>query len=168
MNGSGSGRSALNSRRRRQEQAAEPLTSRQHHPARIGLPPVRERAVHERASQDLFPQQAGCLEGRDRSSGIARRCTFWSRTPPSTRTSPIGPLPRRIRALELRGPRPPTQADRQDRRRAAHASRRAPTASARRRASPIGLKRLDARPIATLSLEAQERHERREKVFRED
>jgi DnaK suppressor protein len=32
----------------------------------------------------------------------------------------------------------------------------------------IGLKRLDARPIATLSLEAQERHERREKVFRED
>ena len=33
---------------------------------------------------------------------------------------------------------------------------------------PIGLKRLYARPIATLSLEAQERHERREKVFRED
>ena len=33
---------------------------------------------------------------------------------------------------------------------------------------PIGLKRLEARPIATLSLEAQERHERREKVFRED
>jgi DnaK suppressor protein len=33
---------------------------------------------------------------------------------------------------------------------------------------PIGLKRLDARPIATLSLEAQERHERRERVFRED
>ncbi|MDZ4841016.1 MAG: RNA polymerase-binding protein DksA [Hyphomicrobium aestuarii] len=33
---------------------------------------------------------------------------------------------------------------------------------------PIGVKRLDARPIATLSLEAQERHERREKVYRED
>lgn len=33
---------------------------------------------------------------------------------------------------------------------------------------PIGLKRLDARPIATLSLEAQERHERRERVFREE
>jgi len=33
---------------------------------------------------------------------------------------------------------------------------------------PIGLKRLEARPIATLSLEAQERHERRERVFRED
>lgn len=33
---------------------------------------------------------------------------------------------------------------------------------------PIGLKRLDARPIATLSLEAQERHERRERVFRDD
>ncbi|WP_026481447.1 RNA polymerase-binding protein DksA [Ahrensia sp. 13_GOM-1096m] len=33
---------------------------------------------------------------------------------------------------------------------------------------PIGVKRLDARPIATLSLEAQERHERREKVYRDD
>ncbi|MBU2867945.1 RNA polymerase-binding protein DksA [Pacificibacter marinus] len=33
---------------------------------------------------------------------------------------------------------------------------------------PISLKRLDARPIATLSLEAQERHERREKVHRDD
>lgn len=33
---------------------------------------------------------------------------------------------------------------------------------------PIGLKRLDARPIATLSIEAQERHEKREKVYRDD
>jgi DnaK suppressor protein len=33
---------------------------------------------------------------------------------------------------------------------------------------PIGLKRLEARPIATLSLEAQERHERREKVYRDE
>jgi len=33
---------------------------------------------------------------------------------------------------------------------------------------PISLKRLDARPIATMSLEAQERHERREKVHRND
>lgn len=33
---------------------------------------------------------------------------------------------------------------------------------------PIGLRRLDARPIATLSIEAQERHERRERVFRDD
>jgi DnaK suppressor protein len=32
---------------------------------------------------------------------------------------------------------------------------------------PISLKRLDARPIATLSVEAQERHERREKVYRD-
>ena len=32
---------------------------------------------------------------------------------------------------------------------------------------PISLKRLDARPIATFSLEAQERHERREKVHRD-
>ena len=33
---------------------------------------------------------------------------------------------------------------------------------------PIGLARLAARPIATLSLEAQERHERRERVHRDD
>ena len=33
---------------------------------------------------------------------------------------------------------------------------------------PISLKRLDARPVATLSIEAQERHERREKVYRDD
>ncbi len=33
---------------------------------------------------------------------------------------------------------------------------------------PIGVRRLDARPIATLSLEAQERHERMERTHRED
>ncbi|HEY7383620.1 MAG TPA: RNA polymerase-binding protein DksA [Beijerinckiaceae bacterium] len=33
---------------------------------------------------------------------------------------------------------------------------------------PIALKRLEARPIATLSLEAQERHERNERVYRDD
>ena len=33
---------------------------------------------------------------------------------------------------------------------------------------PISLKRLEARPIATLSLEAQERHERKERVHRDD
>ncbi len=33
---------------------------------------------------------------------------------------------------------------------------------------PIGLKRLDARPTATLSIEAQERHEKRERVYRDE
>ncbi|HEX6112497.1 MAG TPA: RNA polymerase-binding protein DksA [Geminicoccaceae bacterium] len=33
---------------------------------------------------------------------------------------------------------------------------------------PIGLRRLEARPIATLSIEAQERHERREKTYRDE
>ena len=33
---------------------------------------------------------------------------------------------------------------------------------------PISIKRLEARPIATLSIEAQERHERRERVYREE
>ncbi len=33
---------------------------------------------------------------------------------------------------------------------------------------PIGIRRLEARPIATLSIEAQERHERQERLHRED
>ena len=33
---------------------------------------------------------------------------------------------------------------------------------------PIGIHRLEARPIATLSLESQEQHERREKTYRDD
>ena len=33
---------------------------------------------------------------------------------------------------------------------------------------PISIRRLEARPIATLSLEAQERHERNERVYRDD
>ncbi|MBX6426902.1 MAG: RNA polymerase-binding protein DksA [Variibacter sp.] len=33
---------------------------------------------------------------------------------------------------------------------------------------PISLRRLEARPIATLSIEAQERHERRERIYRDD
>ena len=33
---------------------------------------------------------------------------------------------------------------------------------------PISIRRLEARPIATLSLEAQERHEQRERVYRDD
>jgi len=33
---------------------------------------------------------------------------------------------------------------------------------------PIGVRRLEARPIATLSLEAQERHERLERIYRDD
>lgn len=33
---------------------------------------------------------------------------------------------------------------------------------------PINIKRLDARPIATLSVEAQERHEQRERVYKDD
>lgn len=33
---------------------------------------------------------------------------------------------------------------------------------------PIALRRLEARPIATLSVEAQERHEKRERIYRDD
>ena len=35
-------------------------------------------------------------------------------------------------------------------------------------AEPISLRRLEARPIATLSIEAQERHERMERTHRDD
>ncbi|WCR12119.1 RNA polymerase-binding protein DksA [Paracoccus stylophorae] len=37
-----------------------------------------------------------------------------------------------------------------------------------RTGEPISLRRLDARPIATMTLEAQEKHERRERVHRDD
>jgi DnaK suppressor protein len=33
---------------------------------------------------------------------------------------------------------------------------------------PVSLRRLDARPIATLSVEAQERHEQRERLYRNE
>jgi DnaK suppressor protein len=33
---------------------------------------------------------------------------------------------------------------------------------------PISIRRLEARPIATLSVEAQERHERRERIYRDE
>jgi DnaK suppressor protein len=33
---------------------------------------------------------------------------------------------------------------------------------------PIGIRRLEARPIATMSIEAQERHEKMERVHRDD
>ena len=42
------------------------------------------------------------------------------------------------------------------------------TNAMRHTSEPIGLRRLEARPIATLSIEAQERHERRERVYRDD
>src|ERR1700682_546913 len=35
-------------------------------------------------------------------------------------------------------------------------------------AQPIGIRRLEARPIATLSIEAQERHERMERIYRDE
>ncbi len=84
----------------------------------------------------------------------------------STPISLTAPRPRRI-ATSSCAPRPPAQADLQDRRcpgphRGWHLRLCEETGE------PIGLRRLDARPIATLSVEAQERHERREKVYRED
>jgi RNA polymerase-binding transcription factor DksA len=38
----------------------------------------------------------------------------------------------------------------------------------RETSEPISLKRLEARPIATLSVEAQERQERRERIYRDE
>ena len=86
-----------------------------------------------------------------------------------------GPARRSRRSRHLRdrsgaraqSPRSPAQADRQDRCRAARIQE-GTYGFCEETGEPIGLKRLEARPIATLSLEAQERHERREKVFRED
>ena len=71
------------------------------------------------------------------------------------------PLPRTSR------PRPPAQAHLQDR----AALKRIDEGTygyCEETGEPISLRRLDARPIATLSIEAQERHERRESVYRDD
>ncbi len=88
----------------------------------------------------------------------------------NAKTIPIsrsGPL-RRPTAPSNSGPRPPAQADRQDRFGAAAARRGHLWLLRGDGCEPISLRRLDARPIATLSIEAQERHERREKVYRDD
>ena len=70
------------------------------------------------------------------------------------------------RAIELRA-RPSAQADRQDRR-GPGPDRGGTYGYCEETGEPISLKRLEARPIATLSLEAQERHERNERVYRDD
>jgi RNA polymerase-binding protein DksA len=130
------------------------------------LPSCRRRTVHERAPARIFPAQASELEGR----------TCWQRQRDTIEglqdTRNIPDIADRAseetdRALELRT---------RDRQRKLVAK----IDAALRRidegeygycevtGEPISLKRLDARPIATLSLEAQERHERREKVHRDD
>ena len=63
--------------------------------------------------------------------------------------------------------RPSAQADRQDRR-GPGPDRGGTYGYCEETGEPISLKRLEARPIATLSLEAQERHERNERVYRDD
>ena len=83
------------------------------------------------------------------------------------------PRPRRPRLLRDRprhriaGPRPPAQAHRQDQSALARIDD-GTYGYCEETGEPISLKRLEARPIATLSLEAQERHERNERVYRDD
>jgi len=71
-------------------------------------------------------------------------------------------------AIELRNPGPRTQADLQDRRGASPDRRRHLRLLAKKTDEPIGIRRLEARPIATLTIEAQERHERMERTHRDD
>ena len=108
------------------------------------------------------------MPGRKRSSvRIARRCTFCIEDSAQHADLADRATSETDRALELRA---------RDRQRKLIAKIDAALARieegtygfCEETGEPIGLKRLDARPIATLSLEAQERHERREKVFRED
>ena len=99
----------------------------------------------------------------------ARAATLWPRCRARTRiipTSPTAPPSETDRAIELRA------RDRQRKliSKIESALGRLDDGSygyCEETGEPISLKRLDARPIATLSVEAQERHERRERVYRD-
>ena len=128
---------------------------------------MRKRAVHERAAQACI-SATSWSPGRKRSSArTARRCTCCTKNSAQHADIADRATSETDRALELRA---------RDRQRKLIAKIDAALARiedgtygyCEETGEPIGLKRLDARPIATLSLEAQERHERREKVFRED
>ena len=163
MNGSASGRATLNSKKTTaKSRRQEPLTPKQHHPAGR-LPPVRGRAVHERAAQEYFRgklltwKEESLAGNRGRRSRICQEDNGYHADFADRATSETeGP--------GAQGPRPAAEADRQDRR--AQAAREdgnygfcEETGKSRSQsaASTRG-------PIATLSIEAQERHERREKV----
>jgi DnaK suppressor protein len=130
------------------------------------LPALRQRAFHERAPAGVFPRQAARLEGGypQGSQGDAQHlqdenqnhADFADRASSET-----------DRAIELRA------GDRQRKLIAKidAALQRLVDGTygyCEEIGEPIALKRLEARPIATLSVEAQERHERRERVYRDD
>jgi hypothetical protein len=104
------------------------------------------------------------VEGRD-PEGIEDHPADPSGRERQSRIWLIAPLPKQIAPSSC--PRPPAQADLQDRRSAARIEDNT-YGYCEETGEPISLKRLEARPIATLSVEAQERHEKREKVYRDE
>ena len=131
------------------------------------LPADRQRAVHERTAAGVFPR-ASCSAWKD---DILRRPRKpWPHLQDENENHPD--LADRAssetdRAIELRA---------RDRQRKLIAKIDAALARiedgtygyCEETGEPISLKRLEARPIATLSIEAQERHERSERVYRDD
>ena len=129
-------------------------------------PSDKEPFMNER-QREYFRAEAARLEGGHPQGGARRRCSICR-----TRTQNHPDLADRAssetdRAIELRA---------RDRQRKLIAKIDAALQRiddgtygyCEETGEPIALKRLEARPIATLSVEAQERHERRERVYRDD
>ena len=131
------------------------------------LQAVRKRAVHERPAARLFPRQAA-RPGRTRSCGSSK-LTLQTLQEENVNHPDLADRAssETDRAIELRA---------RDRQRKLiskidAALQRIEDNSygyCEETGEPISLKRLEARPIATLSVEAQERHEKREKVYRDE
>ena len=128
--------------------------------------PTEDEPFMNPRQREYFRQKLETLEGRDPS-----RKPRDAREPPGRKPEPSG-----YGRPGLVGERPGPRARTRDRQRKLIAK----IDSALKRiedgtygyceetGDPIGIARLDARPIATLSLEAQEMHERREKVYRDE
>ena len=131
------------------------------------LQTFRKRAVHERAPARIFSRQAARLEGRDSSK--ESKLTLQTLQEENVNHPDLADRAssETDRAIELRA---------RDRQRKLISKIDAALQRiedntygyCEETGEPISLKRLEARPIATLSVEAQERHEKREKVYRDE
>ena len=130
------------------------------------LSTLRKRAFHERSPARLFSRQAAGLEGRDSTES---RNTLQTLQEENVNHPDLADRAssETDRAIELRA---------RDRQRKLISKIDAALQRiddntygyCEETGEPISLKRLEARPIATLSVEAQERHEKREKVYRDE
>jgi DnaK suppressor protein len=131
--------------------------------------PTDDEPFMNERQRDYFRAQAP-RPGRRRSSA---RASDTLQAPPGRHPSTCPIIADRAssetdRAIELQGPRPPAQADRQDRRGAQAARRRLIRLLRGDRRADLAEAASTPGRSATLSIEAQERHERRERVYRDE